>query len=201
VNSDTDLKTVLSTIVAQGGATPNTEAGADLRLDGHAKRISPARHLRHGSGIDSTRWDEQPHRALTNTTVGGRLHSESRSRSDLREETSDPIQRNHLRAGYRADDGAALFVGKNIVAPLVVRRQNTATRRETVEIIKTCSAIVLAILNDRCVRKCRSHVLENCPITEGLADARTAGADRENSSWGKLTAVSLTRSKRIPSIR
>ena len=52
VNSTLDLETVLSTIVAKAVQLSGTEAGAIYVFDERATRISPARHLRHGSGVD-----------------------------------------------------------------------------------------------------------------------------------------------------
>ena len=52
VNSTLDLETVLSTIVAKAVQLSDTDAGAIYVFDAGATRISPARHLRHGSGVD-----------------------------------------------------------------------------------------------------------------------------------------------------
>ena len=52
VNSTLDLETVLSTIVAKAVQLSGTEAGAIYVFDDTATRISSARHLRHGSGVD-----------------------------------------------------------------------------------------------------------------------------------------------------
>ena len=52
VNSTLDLETVLSTIVAKAVQLSGTEAGAIYVFDDRATRISSARHLRHGSGVD-----------------------------------------------------------------------------------------------------------------------------------------------------
>ena len=52
VNSTLDLETVLSTIVAKAVQLSGTEAGAIYVFDDAATRISSARHLRHGSGVD-----------------------------------------------------------------------------------------------------------------------------------------------------
>ena len=52
VNSTLDLKTVLSTIVAKAVQLSGTEAGAIYVFDDTATRISSARYLRHGSGVD-----------------------------------------------------------------------------------------------------------------------------------------------------
>ena len=52
VNSTLDLETVLSTIVANAVQLSGTEAGAIYVFDDHATRISSARHVRHGSGVD-----------------------------------------------------------------------------------------------------------------------------------------------------
>ena len=52
VNSTLDLETVLSTIVAKAVQLSGTEAGAIYVFDDRATRISSARHVRHGSGVD-----------------------------------------------------------------------------------------------------------------------------------------------------
>ena len=52
VNSTLDLQTVLSTIVAKAVQLSGTEAGAIYVFDELAARVSPARHVRHGSGVD-----------------------------------------------------------------------------------------------------------------------------------------------------
>ena len=61
VNSTLDLNTVLSTIVAKAVQLSRTEAGAIYVFDDTAARISSARNIRDGSGIDR-RVVEQPHR-------------------------------------------------------------------------------------------------------------------------------------------
>ena len=61
VNSTLDLETVLSTIVAKAVQLSGTEAGAIYVFDDNATRISSARHLRHGSGVDR-RADAAAHR-------------------------------------------------------------------------------------------------------------------------------------------
>ena len=55
VNSTLDLETVLSTIVAKAVQLSDTDAGAIYVFDAGATRISPARHIRHGSGVDRRR--------------------------------------------------------------------------------------------------------------------------------------------------
>ena len=52
VNSTLDLETVLSTIVAKAVQLSSTEAGAIYVFDDRQRGVSPARHLRHGSGVN-----------------------------------------------------------------------------------------------------------------------------------------------------
>ena len=52
VNSTLDLETVLSTIVAKAVQLSDTDAGAIYVFDAATKRISPARHIWNGSGVD-----------------------------------------------------------------------------------------------------------------------------------------------------
>ena len=52
VNSTLELETVLSTIVAKAVQLSGTEAGAIYVFDDLAAGLSPAGHIRHGSGVD-----------------------------------------------------------------------------------------------------------------------------------------------------
>ena len=82
VNSTLDLETVLSTIVAKAVQLSGTDAGAIYVFDDAQQRISSARHLRHGSGVDRGA-DAAAYRASTSRTSPLPSWKENRSRCPI----------------------------------------------------------------------------------------------------------------------
>ena len=125
VNSTLDLQTVLPTIVAQGGPALRHRSRRDLCVRRGATRVSSARHLRHGSGIDR-RAGSQQHIGLDEAAVTARWLAVRPSRSRLpicRRRAHNDLNEFMLRAGYRARLVAPLTRGEDIVGMLVVRRR------------------------------------------------------------------------------
>ena len=184
VNSTLDLETVLSTIVAKAVQLSGTEAGAIYVFDECATRISSARHLRHGSGVDR-RADAAAYRPGRAEHRHWPSRRASRSRSPIcGRKLPRPPTRSSCAPVIRARLVAPLLRGEEIVGMLVVRRRTPgAFPQNTVDLIKTFAAqSALAIENAR--------LFEN--VEASLEDLRTA-QDRlvqteKLASLGQLTA-------------
>jgi GAF domain-containing protein len=106
VNSTLDLETVLSTIVAKAVQLSGTEAGAIYGYDEQAREL----RLRATYGMDQGLIDalSQRHIGLDEPNVASAFaQHEPLQIADLRKEAASDIDDLILRAGYRADDGAA----------------------------------------------------------------------------------------------
>ena len=150
VNSTLDLKTVLSTIVANAVQLSGTAAGAIYGYDEQTREF----RLRATYGMDQGLIDAltQRHIGLDDPNVASALaQREPTQVADLKEAAPSAVNDIILRAGYRALMVAPLLRGEDIVGMLVVRRRTPGEFAEnTVDIIKTFAAqSALAIQNAR----------------------------------------------------
>jgi signal transduction histidine kinase len=190
VNSNVDLETVLTTIVAKATQLSNTEAGAIYVFEEAQQEF----RLRATYGMDERIIAEikDRHIHIGETAIGEAAEQRMPVQiADLQNDPSSRVLDVIVRAGFRALLVVPLLGADRIVGALVVRRKQPGEfPKSTVELLQTFAAqSVLAIQNARLFESVEARTRE---LAKSLEDLRTA-QDRliqteKLASLGQLTA-------------